>query len=152
MITQEQLKARLRYEPETGKFFSKGRVVGCINKDGYVQIHAFGRTWLAHRLAWLYVYGEFPRQEIDHIDQVKTNNQISNLRDVSRQENARNILRPKSHNKLCILGISKYGNRYTAQIGHQGRKIKLGYFANLNEAMKCYQDAKKAIADGTFIG
>ncbi|MDD0156969.1 HNH endonuclease signature motif containing protein, partial [Shigella flexneri] len=67
-----------------------GKVAGTISY-GYNAINIDGVRYFAHRLAWLYVYGEWPKQEIDHIDRNRRNNAISNLRDVSRVVNALNV-------------------------------------------------------------
>lgn len=109
-LTQEMLKELLHYDPETGVFtwaahpplgHSVGDVAGKASTRGYVHI-CFSKKlrmtrsiYSAHRLAWLYVYGAWPLQDIDHIDQNKSNNALANLRDVSRSQNCRNVTRKK---------------------------------------------------------
>lgn len=98
-LTQERLKELFDYDPTTGIFKTKvargkvpaGRAYGSHNNE-YVQIWVETRGYAAHRLAWLYVHGYFPKAplEIDHIDRQKNNNRIANLREVTRSENRRN--------------------------------------------------------------
>ena len=98
MVTQKQLKDQLDYDPCTGVFKRKknrgkakiGDVAGGINNKGYVYIRVFSVKYRAHRLAWLYVYGDFPKNQIDHINRIKTDNRIANLRDVTMSVNQRN--------------------------------------------------------------
>jgi len=91
-LTQARLKENLLYNKETGIFtwrddsenrkkanFPKGKIAGSPNTDGYTQIIIDGVPHRAHRLAWLYMYGKFPKTGIDHIDQSKDNNAIKNL-------------------------------------------------------------------------
>lgn len=98
-LTQQELKTELRYEAETGNFFwlkrKQGRsltnAAGTTDKVlGYKLIMVNGHKHYSHRLAWLYENGEFPSLEIDHINRVKTDNTIDNLRDVSHEVNQGN--------------------------------------------------------------
>jgi hypothetical protein len=99
MLNQKTLKKYLDYDPETGIFKWKiartgikiGDVVGHLHKTtGYVYIRLLGKRYSGHRLAWLYVHGKFPDNQIDHINRVKNDNRIDNLRDVTQSVNARN--------------------------------------------------------------
>ena len=91
-LTAERLRGLLEYDGTTGVFHWKGtgERAGSIQDKGYRTIEIGGRSYYAHRLAWLYTYGSWPNDELDHIDRNKDNNSISNLRDVSRSENNRN--------------------------------------------------------------
>lgn len=96
-MTQEELHQLLEYNPETGEFFWKscvskrikvGQKAGSICKiHGYELIGIKNKQYRAHRLAWLYVYGKWPNPEIDHINRVKTDNRIANLREADRSMN-----------------------------------------------------------------
>jgi predicted NAD-dependent protein-ADP-ribosyltransferase YbiA (DUF1768 family) len=92
------VKTFLSYDPETGlftrnfKWGSKpaGSPVGSMSKYGYHQISVLGRTYTAQRLAWYMMYGEWPENDIDHINRIKTDNRIANLRILTRSENLKN--------------------------------------------------------------
>ena len=98
IITQSNLKKILHYNPDDGFFTWKininkvkvGDLAGYTNKRNYIRIRAEGRRYMAHRLAWLYMKGEWPRNEIDHIDHVRSNNKWNNLREATHQENSKN--------------------------------------------------------------
>lgn len=94
-ISHERLLSKFLYDPESGAFYwrSKGlesKAVGYVNYDGYIRMYALGRRFYAHRLAWFYVTGRWPNEEIDHINGVRSDNRIKNLRCVSRKENCEN--------------------------------------------------------------
>lgn len=143
MITQERLKQVLRYDPETGTFtrIRKGvnPKVGSINSWGYLLIRVDGRSYLAHRLAWLYVNGKFPSGQIDHVDRNKLNNRIDNLRDVNDSDNKQN-----REGKGWVRLDKNLARPYMAQIRTNGRDRHLGYFATPEEAHRAYLDAKAA--------
>lgn len=112
MITQKQLKDKLRYDKDTGKFFrvvatssnaKEGYVAGTIDSYGYVVIRVLNKRYKAHRLAYLYETGSFPPDSVDHIDMVKTNNRWDNLRLVTRSENLRLMHLSK---KCCDTALS----------------------------------------------
>lgn len=118
LLTQAQLKESLSYRKETGEFTwiveplkhhtnKVGHLAGSLTTGGYITISIDGGRYLAHRLAWLYVYGYFPKGDkcfIDHIDQNRSNNRIENLREVSQAENARNQ-KMYSNNKSSVTGV-----------------------------------------------
>lgn len=113
MLTQKRLKKLLYYDKDTGFFIWKkdifnlnkynivrqGDIAGSINKQGYITISINGKRYSAHRLAWLYTYGHFPKQEIDHINRIRNDNRLYNLRDVSHKVNTENKSEP-GENKL----------------------------------------------------
>lgn len=94
----ETVRATLHYDAETGAFTRKiawggrpvGSKVGSLNTVGYWQIGVCGRTYTAQRLAWYYVHGEWPEDDIDHINRDKLDNRLANLRIISRSENLKN--------------------------------------------------------------
>jgi len=113
ILTQEYLKTLLVYNKDTGIFINKktrgpnariGCPAGCLHNDSYFYIILGPKTYLAHRLAWLYEYGYFPENEIDHIDRVPHHNWINNLREVTHQCNIRNSKMNKN-NKSGITGV-----------------------------------------------
>jgi hypothetical protein len=148
MLTAERLRELLHYDPETGVFTSKntGKVLGWRHGAGYTSMHVFGGRYLAHRLAWLYVNGEWPRNVIDHIDGLRTNNAISNLRDVSRLVNSQNMKRAMSNNKCGLLGVTfcTQTNRWAARIRKDGKKLHIGRFDTAQQAHEAYLVQKRS--------
>jgi hypothetical protein len=149
MITQERLKQLLTYDPDTGMFtrrtYVRGHKVGepvGFNWNGYWGIKVDGKGYQAHRLAWLYMYGEHPKQQIDHINRNKMDNRISNLRDVNRSRNRENQAAPYKNNKLGMQGVSMYRSKYKAQIQIKGVVTYLGVYETADEAQQAYKNAK----------
>ena len=143
MITQQELKRLLHYDPKTGVFTWKlkkgsrgvaGKIAGYIKATGYVSIKIDGRAYLAHRLAWLYVYGYLPR-EVDHISRIESQNMICNLREATHAENSRNS-RISRNNTSGYVGVIKSGNRYMAKIKHNYESIHIGVYDTLEEAVE----------------
>ena len=150
-LTQERLKELLDYDPETGVFIwkinrkytaKKGSVAGCL-KNNYWHISVNGNRYLAHRLAFLWMEGYLPENQVDHIDRNKINNRWSNLREVSQTCNMRNRAVLKN-NKYKITGISfhKKLNKIRADIRISRKLIYLGIFDNLLDAVKARWEAE----------
>ena len=113
MITQEQLKELLHYNPDTGIFtwkrrpsnrVSVGDNAGHLNRDGYIDLTVNGFKQGAHRFAWLYIYGFLPLGHIDHINGNRSDNRIVNIRDGTQLENNKNKSKLKS-NKSGVTGV-----------------------------------------------
>ena len=148
-LTAEYVREILDYDPGTGVFKWKwrddvrknentrwtGKVAGCVGSDGYLEIGINYRLYYAHRLAWLYVHGEWPPEQIDHIDGDRPNNRIDNLRLATRQENNRNVGLQKN-NTTGIKGVcwDKCRGKYMAHITIDGNLHNLGRFDTLTEA------------------
>lgn len=153
-LSQDILQKLLRYCPETGHFFWKankrghtkaGQLAGRIANDGYQQICVNGRLHLAHRLAWLHVYGHWPVNYLDHINGIKDDNRINNLREVTQTENMQNIRTAYASNKSCgLLGASwnSYNSKWKASIRHSGKKHHIGYYDTAEEAHQAYLQKK----------
>lgn len=114
MLTQERLKELFHYDPETGVFTrlvgGPGSPTGVLkNKPnsghGYIVISINSKNYLTHRLAWLYVYGRFPLEQIDHINHDRTDNRITNLREVTELENHRNMSK-STNNTSGVVGVT----------------------------------------------
>jgi hypothetical protein len=156
MLTQERLKELFYYDKKTGFFkrvkgiASKGgsinNIAGCLTVRGYWKICVDGKQYTAHRLAWLYVYGNFPEGFIDHINRIKVDNKISNLRVVTRSENLQNIYKATKKNKTSgVLGVSwfKRDKKWQAEIQKNKKRIYLGRYDSLEDAKNAYLEAKK---------
>ena len=123
-MTQAELKSILSYDPDTGVFLwlesrrgvTAGTVAGSTRHDGYQSIRVRRKSYLAHRLAWLYTHGEWPEKNIDHIDHDPSNNRVSNLRDVPQTVNNRNL--KKVRDLPC--GIRRGGKKFYAVVQHKG--------------------------------
>lgn len=146
-LTQARLQELFSYDPETGEFTrlyrgrKRGEFLGSISEKGYLLITVDGRTFKAHRLAWLYVYGEFPPFMLDHDDQNKLNNRIGNLREADRNKNAQNVSVAK-RNKLGIKGVwTAQNGKYMAGIVAYGKRSYLGTHETADEAAHAYNKA-----------
>ncbi len=110
-------------------------------KQGYLTSTINGKNYLAHRVVWLLHHGAWP-EVVDHINAVKTDNRIGNLRSVDKSGNARNTARPK-HNTSGVLGVSydKARDKWEAHVTVYQKKIFLGRFAEFDDAVAARKDA-----------
>jgi hypothetical protein len=156
-LTASKLRELLDYNATTGKFrwrtTGKGRCringgdqPGYIGNHGYRSIGVLGREYLAHRLAWLYVYGDWPSKFTDHINLNKLDNRITNLRAASKSQNSANRRAPKS-NTSGFKGVcwSWIANKWLAGIMVNGKAQHLGYFSTREAAHLAYRAAAKRI-------
>jgi len=147
-LTQKRLKELLHYEPEIGIFTrlttvsnykaKKGDIAGCINKrDGYKRIVIDSKSYKSARLAWLYVEGYFPENDVDHKNRIRHDDRWENLRHVSRQCNIRNCGISK-RNKSGIIGVDwdKDRRKWRSQINIFGKIFNLGRFKNKVDAVR----------------
>lgn len=119
MIGAPELRELLDYDPASGVFrwrhttrgyVQKGRVAGCYTKNWYVNICVRGRNYGAHRLAWLYVHGEWPPKFIDHVNGDLSDNRIANLRPATRAQNGANR-KLESNSSSGLKGVSWHKGR-----------------------------------------
>ena len=147
-LTADELKAYLHYDPDTGVFTARkacgsrpaGRVLGNTNQHGYVQISVKSRSYTAQRLAWLYVHGKWPDGVVDHINRVRNDNRICNLRDVNQSQNSLNTEYTTS--KAKTRGVT-YRPPWRAVIQVNGKRKNLGDFYTLEEAVAARKAAEK---------
>lgn len=149
-LTAETLRLRLHYNHETGVFTRllpssnapAGDVAGYENDHGYIVIAVCGAQYLAHRLAWLYMTGEWPPEQIDHRNLIKSDNRWANLRPASPSQNNQNTPR-KSNNSSSHKGVSWYraGAKWRARLVVNKREISLGYFDDFDAAKAAYEAA-----------
>lgn len=152
-LNSTRLKELLQYSHDTGIFtwinnmgkrIKAGAEAGCLTRHGYVQIRIDAKSYAAHRLVWLYMYGSFPSMSIDHIDGDKTNNARANLRLATQAENCQNL--KKSRGKSGFLGVtidSQRNNRWKASIKLNGKQQHIGWYRTPEEAHQAYLQVKR---------
>lgn len=170
--TPTELRQLLDYNPETGKLFWKERPVEMFAQRGRVPREQGAKMWnnrwagreaftatgtagykvgalnfvnsSAHRVIWALHYGEWPKEQIDHINGIRDDNRISNLREVSDAENKKNTKR-RADNKSGQQGVSWYSKiqKWSAEIKVDGRKLRLGQFSALPDAIAARKLAEK---------
>lgn len=147
------LRDILHYNPETGEWtWIKGRPgvkvpqAGTLSKRwGYLQIQIDGKIYKAHRLAWVYMTGKWPKGDIDHINRNRADNRWANLREATRSQNNINAGQRK-HNTSGLKGAffrPDKKNRWQAKIGLNGKGVHLGYFLTKEEAHAAYLEAAR---------
>ena len=150
MITQEELKDKLDYNPKTGifkwrkKFSNTKDIAGTTRVDSYKMIMINYKYYSSHRLAWLYVYGEFPDKQIDHINRDRSDNRIKNLRNVDQNVNMKNRGISKN-NTSGFSGVCWCNTRkvWKATIWNLNKCIRLGQFKQLKDAVEARRKAEK---------
>ena len=141
-ITQQELKSKFKYNKYTGIFTRKnGTIAGTLDKAGYRYISIYRKKHAEHRIAFLYVYGYIP-EEIDHINRIRNDNRIINLRAVTRYENSINCSL-KSNNKSGVNGVHSYNGSWRARITVRKKVITLGIYKDINKAIVARQHADK---------
>jgi hypothetical protein len=164
LISQEFLRKHFRYDAETGAFIRMRacdgkpakRVCGTEHRLGYRVIGIARKLFYAHRLAWMYVYGKWPEGELDHINGVRDDNRIANLREVSRQANMQNVRknrRPKATSQY--LGVSRdkrmRSRPWRAVVSKDGKNYDCGYWATEEEAHAAYVARKRELHEGCTL-
>lgn len=150
-LTQSYLKSFLNYDPATGVFtwlVSRGSracvssEAGSLHTTGYVLISIDGSRHLAHRLAFLYIEGEFPEEGVDHINRIKNDNRWGNLRACTQSQNRGNMQHQPS-NTSGYKGVSWYkrDKKWRAHITKNYKMHHLGYFTNKEDAARAYNVA-----------
>ena len=152
-LSLERLHELLKYNQRTGFFirkisrqqYHKGLIAGCLNRKGYRVITIDSRQYLASRLAWFYVHGSWPKDEIDHRNGVRDDNRLANLREASHSENQQNRRQAHKSNTTGFLGVSPNERKFRAQIKINGNRLHLGNFATPQEAHAAYVKAKRKL-------
>jgi hypothetical protein len=154
-ITQEMLHALLHYNEATGIFTWRvkgssrspaGSTAGTKNTLGYVVFKIAGTLFYAHRLAWLYMTGEWPTKGIDHKNGIRGDNRFSNLREADQSQNSENLPMKRKNSEYPIgVGFQKKLNKFRARITKNQKNYTLGFFDSPEAAHKAYLEAKKVI-------
>ena len=163
-IIAARVRELLHYDCDTGIFTRTVRLarrhrVGAradllINGgscSGYRRVSIDSKRYLAHRVAWLYVYGKWPTGEIDHINGNRADNKISNLRDADHSVNMQNVLSTRKHNKSGFLGVYKDKNRWRAGVMLNGKHHHIGSYDSPEKAHEAYLGAKRILHKGCTI-
>lgn len=142
----ERAASVLSYNPSTGEFSWKqkphpkcrvtvGSKAGCVSR-GYLAIRIDGRTYHAHRLAWLLTHGEMPVHQIDHANRNRMDNRISNLRQATNQQNQFNRSLAVNNNSGCTgVHFHKKSGKWQARVKHMKKTISLGLYSKLEDAI-----------------
>lgn len=156
MITKETLAEHLHYNPATGLIIWRntgtGRringIAGCF-ENGYWRVKIKGKKLLSHRIAWVLTHGDIDAGlEIDHINGIKTDNRIANLRLVEKVTNTQNRRTRNRNNKAGFLGVHPVRGKFRASIRVEGKLIHLGYFETAGLAHQEYVIAKRRLHPG----
>lgn len=141
------------YDPLTGLLTLKktrlgnikaGAEVGGLHPRGYRQMNILYQRHMVHRIIWLYVHGTLPAHDIDHINGIKDDNRIANLRAVTRSENMQNRQGPQKNNKFGLIGVNEYRpGMFRAVIVINRKQTHLGSFTTPEEAHAVYMEAKR---------
>jgi len=154
-MDQEYLKEILDYNVEIGVFTWKvtkggnaqiGNIAGGKSKEGYIKITINNRLYRAHRLAWLYMTGRWPEEQIDHINHIKDDNRFVNLREATSRENQQNA-QIRKDNPSGHKGVTwdKQYQKWRAQISIDKKAKFLGHFDDLKNASANYEKAAKEL-------
>lgn len=146
-LTAERLRELLHYDKETGIFTWRvkmwrafpGSIAGHVNKHGYCLVKISQVKWLAHRLAHLYMTGEHPKHEIDHINKTRSDNRWVNLRPATRKQNQEN----KCDHPLRGIRWESDRQKWLVRIKTNGRTINLGRYSSIDEAMYVRLNAER---------
>ena len=147
IISVGEIQQSVTYNPENGQIhnISTGKLAGSrSSKSNYVSVHIRGIKMRGHVVAWIMENGEYPNECIDHINGIRSDNRISNLRSITHSENMKNKVRYKN-NTTGVAGVyfDKDRGKYRARLGFGKNVIHVGRFDNLIEAKGAIALARK---------
>ena len=144
-LTPQRLRALFDYDPVTGiltRIHPTVYVAGHQDVLGYRRVRIDGGSYLAHRLAWLYVHGRWPADELDHINGIPSDNSLRNLREATRQQNCANGHRVKAVSGARGVYPSRTAGKWVAQAKFAGKARHLGTFETVEEAAPVAEEAR----------
>lgn len=152
-VTQELVRSLFRYNPKNGELIrltdvggaKVGDVGGCLDNTGYILTSVNGKVYQNHRLVFIYFYGCI-QDQVDHINGIRSDNRIENLRAATHRENIRNSGMQKN-NTSGVKGVcwSKKNKRWIAKITTDGERVHLGSFTDLDEAAKVVKEKREEL-------
>ena len=160
MLTQQQLKCHLSYDPTNGIFtrvknagrFKAGQILGTKHSTGYFVIRIENKLYKAHRLAWLYMNGEFPTLKIDHINRDGFDNKWENLRELTQKQNSENrsIAKNNTSGHPGVDWAKKLG-KWRARITVNYKGFHIGYFDTKEKAIEAYRNKADEVHTHNFL-
>ena len=148
-----RLKELLEYNATTGVFTHRtgrrnckaGQMAGCKHGNGYLKISIDGKQYYAHHVAWAYANGEWPSNDIDHINGDRSDNRLVNIRLALRKENCQNLRAAKSNSQTGFLGVYlvKETGKFMASLKKGRKRIRVGGFETPEKAHQCYLEMKR---------
>jgi len=148
MITHQFLLENFHYDATTGVMIrlkamgagKAGGTVGSSHNMGYLRVMLFRKSYLLHRFIWFYMYGKWPDRGIDHINGIKTDNRLCNLREASQSQNMANR-GPQQNNRSGYKGVywCSTNQKWVARVQVRRKVHSLGYFRNLEDAVEAYR-------------
>lgn len=160
-LTYEQVSELLSYDPLTGDLYWKhagpgrkpGLTAGYRHHKGYTDITIDRHGHRAHRVAWLLSYGTWPSGHIDHINGVRDDNRLANLRAATREVNAQNLHSARTDSQTGVLGVGWHAKagKFRARIRANGKRVELGYFSDTVAAHAAYLEAKRRLHEGNML-
>lgn len=161
ILTYERLRQVLTYSPESGQFFwnirtgpraKVGAPAGGKTKKGYAYISIDGKGYMAHRLARMYIDGQMPAAQVDHINGIRHDNRAANLRHATNTTNLQNLRTARSDSKSSVMGAHRLTNgRWQARITVHGNRKSLGTHATAELAGNAYIAAKRLLHEGNTL-
>ena len=160
-MNADQFRARFSYDPHTGLFTrmvaSRAGPVGSVLmgtlNHGYLRAGLVeNKQFALHRLVFLWMTGDWPKADVDHIDGDRTNNRWANLRDVCRRINMENLKRARRNNRSTgLLGAYRQGSGFWSRISVNGKDVRLGSFDSAEKAHEAYIAAKRRFHEGNTL-
>lgn len=152
--SQNKLKKLFSYDISTGNLIRnitinnrsrKGQIVSYRDTEGYLSVSIDRQAYRVHRIIYKWWYGEFDAtKQIDHIDRIKDNNRIANLRLVTPHQNSQNR-GVSSKNTTGTTGVDLHHGKWRSRICVKGKRIELGYFQDYEDAVEVRKEAEKRL-------